>query len=119
MFISIKSTSNIFQCPERHWHQPTAYLVTGVFSFLILHCSEEEKSDGLWNAPRVLNIKGLGRSVAECCEAERVLTKALFEMLGERSRHKKIASSSSTMTFWNSDKLKIGQYDHCFLMLFD
>ena len=81
-----------------HWHQPTAYLVSGVFSFLILHCSEEEKSDGLWNAPRVLNIKGLGRSVAECCEAERVLTKALFEMLGERSRHKKIASSSSTMT---------------------
>ena len=44
---------------------------------------QEEKSDGLWNAPRMLNIKGLGRSVAECCEAERVLTKALLEMDGE------------------------------------
>jgi len=29
-----------------------------------------------------MSIKGLGHSVAECCEAERVLTKALFETLG-------------------------------------
>lgn len=83
MFISFNSTFNIFQCHEHALASPTASLMTPVFSFLI-RCSEEEKSDGLWNAPRMLNIKGLGRSVAECCEAERVLTKALFEMLGER-----------------------------------
>lgn len=42
----------------------------------------QDESDGLWNASKVLSIKGLGHSVAECCEAERVLTKALFETLG-------------------------------------
>ena len=115
MFISFKSTFNIFQCHEHALASPTALLMTHVFSFLI-RCSEEEKSDGLWNAPRMLNIKGLGRSVAECCEAERVLTKALLEMLGERSRHTNFACS----TFFKYDffdKLKIGQYND--VLLFD
>jgi len=43
----------------------------------------QDESDGLWKASKVMSIKGLGHSVAECCEAERVLTKALFEMDGE------------------------------------
>ena len=45
-------------------------------------CGCQDESDGLWKASKVMSIKGLGHSVAECCEAERVLTKALFETLG-------------------------------------
>ncbi|CAJ1362211.1 unnamed protein product, partial [Effrenium voratum] len=45
----------------------------------------EAKEIGPWMAPTSANfcLKGLGNSAGECCEVERVLTKALFEMNGE------------------------------------